>query len=64
MDFFLVYIMGGVIIGQVRLGQVHRPTIVFLPLLFRFWAEGLMLGSLLDAGQKVRPLYGHMGEFA
>ena len=31
---------GGVIIGQVRLGQVHRPTIVFLPLLFKCWAEG------------------------
>ena len=31
---------GGVIISQVRLGQVHRPIIVFLPLLFKCWAEG------------------------
>ena len=36
---------------------------VFLPLLFRCWAEGLMLGSRLDAGQKVRTLYSHLGEF-
>ena len=28
------------IIGQVMLGQVHLPTIVFLPLLLRCWAEG------------------------
>ena len=27
---------GGVIIDQVRLGQVHCPIIVFLPLLFRY----------------------------
>ena len=38
--FCFDFIKRGVIIGQVRLGQVHRPTIVFLPLLFRCWAEG------------------------
>jgi hypothetical protein len=32
---FFILLSGGVIIGQVRLGQVHRPKIVFLPLLFR-----------------------------
>ena len=33
---YLIIILGGVITGQVRLGQVHRTTILFLPILFRW----------------------------
>jgi hypothetical protein len=46
-NFFVVFNLRGVIIGHVRLGQVHCPTIVFLPLILR-WLSFLNFNFLVS----------------